>query len=565
MVEAGGTGTTQATPPREWQVTRGPSRAPTCAPTDKGPRPCWLLSITCRPAFRVAEGGGPATPQSPDPALLSQQLTPTLVLATLSAALGSAFQYGYNIAVVNTPHQVLKSFYNQTYLERHGAPLDETALRLLWSCTVSMFPLGGLLGSLGIGLLVDRCGRKGALLVNNIFAIIPAVLMGVSGVARAFELIIVSRVLVGVCAGVAYSALPMYLGELAPKDLRGAVGTMTEVFVIFGVLLAQILSLQAILGNATGWPVLLAVTGVPALLQLLSLPFFPESPRYTLIQKGDEEATRRALLRLRRGGDVEAELRDMRAEERAERAAGPASLRRLVAQRPLRWQLVSVVALMAGQQLSGINAINYYADTIYLAAGVDPTQSQYVTVGAGVVNIVMTIISAFTVERLGRRLLLLLGYSVCGCACLVLTLALLFQSTVPELSYLGIVCVLVYIAGHSIGPSPVPSVVRTELFLQSWRPAAFTVDGFVHWLTNFVVGFVFPSIQAGLGPYCFLIFAGLCALTATYIYVVIPETKGKTFVEINRIFAKRNGVEIPEEVAGAGPHLPATPAKETAL
>ncbi|XP_023555152.1 solute carrier family 2, facilitated glucose transporter member 7 [Octodon degus] len=496
------------------------------------------------------------------------ELTPTLALATLSASLGSAFQYGYNLSVVNTPHQVLKSFYNQTYFERHGAPLDGTTLLLLWSCTVSMFPLGGLLGSLGVGLLVDRCGRKGALLFNNIFAIVPAILMGVSSVARAFELIIIARVLVGVCAGVAYSALPMYLGELAPKDLRGALGTMTEVFVILGVFLAQVLSLQAILGNATGWPVLLAVTGVPAILQLLSLPFFPESPRYTLIQKGEEEATRRALRRLRRGDDVEAELEEMRTEERAERASGPVSLRRLVAQRSLRWQLVSVVVLMAGQQLSGINAINYYADTIYVSAGVDPMQSQYVTVGAGVVNIVMTIISAFAVERLGRRLLLLLGYGICGSACLVLTLALLFQSRVPELSYLGIICVLAYIAGHSIGPSPVPSVVRTELFLQSWRPAAFMVDGFVHWLTNFVVGLVFPSVQAGLGPYCFITFMALCALTAAYTCVVIPETKGKTFVEINRIFAKRNGVEIPEEiekVAGVSLHLPTTPTKETAL
>ncbi|KFO27432.1 Solute carrier family 2, facilitated glucose transporter member 7 [Fukomys damarensis] len=510
------------------------------------------------------EDAGPGTPP---PAPPRERFSSTLLLAAVSATLGSTFQYGYNVSVLNTPHQVLKSFFNETYLERYGVPLDEPAMLLLWSCTVSMFPLGGLLGSLLVGPLTDRCGRKGALLINNIFAVVPALLMGVSGVARAYELIIVARVLLGICAGTGYNILPMYLGELAPQDLRGMLGTMTEISAIVGVLLAQILSLQAILGNATGWPVLLAVTGVPALLQLLSLPFFPESPRYTLIQKGDEEAARRALRRLRRGGDPEAELRGMRTEEQAERAAGPVSLRRLVAQRALRWQLVSVVTLMAGQQLSGINVMVYYTDTIFVSAGVDPTQSQYVTVGTGVVTLVMTIISAFTIERLGRRLLLLSGYSTCCCACLGLTLTLLFQSTVPELSYLAIICVLVYIMGHAIGPSPVPSVVRTELFLQSWRPAAFTVDGVVHWLTNFVVGLVFPSMQAGIGAYCFIIFAGLCALTASYIYMIVPETKGKSFVEINRIFAKRNGVEIPEEkggVAGLGPHPPTT-LTETAL
>ncbi|XP_004596186.2 solute carrier family 2, facilitated glucose transporter member 7 [Ochotona princeps] len=500
-----------------------------------------------------------------------RQLQPTLVLTTLSAAFGSAFQYGYNIAVVNTPHQVLKAFYNETYFERQGRFMDERTLLLLWSCTVSMFPLGGLLGSWIVGPMVDTCGRRGTLLINNIFAIVPAILMGVSKVARAFELIIFSRVLLGVCAGVSYSAVPMYLGELAPKQLRGTVGTMTEVFVIVGVFLAQIFSLQAILGNESGWPVLLAVTGIPAVLQLLSLPFFPESPRYTLIQKGDEEAARRALRKLRgraAAAAVEEELDDMREEERAEQAEGHLSVLNLFTFRPLRWQLISVIVLMAGQQLSGINAINYYADTIYTAAGVAASHSQYVTVGAGVVNIVMTIISAVAVERLGRRLLLLVGYGVCGCTCLGLTVALRFQSAVAELSYLGVFCVFAYIAGHSIGPSPVPSVVRTEIFLQSSRPAAFVVDGTVHWLTNFIIGFVFPSVQEAIGAYSFIIFAGVCLLTAVFIYLVLPETKGRTFVEINRGFAKRNGVEIPEkkeEVEGAHPTGPSATVKETSF
>uniref|UniRef100_A0A8D1F5H6 Solute carrier family 2, facilitated glucose transporter member 5 n=1 Tax=Sus scrofa TaxID=9823 RepID=A0A8D1F5H6_PIG len=459
------------------------------------------------------------------------RLQPTLVLATLSAAFGSAFEYGYNIAVVNTPHKVLKSFYNETFFERHGTFMDEKVMLLLWSCTVSVFPLGGLVGSLVVGLLVDRCGRKGTLLINNVFAIIPAILMGVSKVAKAFELIIFSRVMLGVCAGISYSALPMYLGELAPKNLRGTLGTMTEVFVIMGVFLAQIFSLQAILGNPTGWPVLLAITGVPALFQLLSLPFFPESPRYTLIQKRDEETAQQALRRLRGWADVEDEMEEMRVEAQAEQAEGRLSVLNLFTFRPVRWQLISIIVLMAGQQLSGINA-------------------------------------ASTVERLGRRRLLLVGYSICGSACLVLTLALLFQSAVAELSYLSVICVFAYIAGHSIGPSPVPSVVRTEIFLQSSRPAAFLVDGAVHWLTNFIVGFVFPSIQEVIGAYSFIIFAGICLLTAVYIYEVIPETKGRTFVEINRIFAKRNRVEIPEkgeEVTDAGRHLPSLPAKETSF
>ncbi|XP_074073077.1 solute carrier family 2, facilitated glucose transporter member 7-like [Macrotis lagotis] len=482
----------------------------------------------------------------PEP-LRKGRLTPVLALATLAAAFGSAFQYGYNIAVVNTPHKVLKSFYNETYFERYGKFMDESFLLLLWSVTVSMFPLGGFLGALIVGPLVDRCGRKRALLINNIFAIIPAILMGSSKAAKSFEMIIFSRVMVGICAGIAYSALPMYLGELAPPNLRGTLGTMTEVFVITGIFLAQIFSLQAILGNPEGWPLLLAITGIPALLQLLSLPFFPESPRYTLIQKGDEDQARKDLRDLRGWENVEDEIEEMHLEDQSEKAEGRLSVINLFTFKPLRWQLISIIVLMAGQQLSGVNAINYYADMIYATAGVNPMHTQYVTLGAGIVNIVMTVISAFTVELLGRRLLLLLGYGICGSACTVLTLALIFQNKVPQLSYLSIICVFSYIAGHSTGPSPVPSVVRTEIFLQSSRPAAFMVDGAVHWLTNFIIGLVFPFIQEGIGAYSFIIFAAICLLTAIYIYMIIPETKGQTFVEINQVFAKRNKVEIPEK------------------
>uniref|UniRef100_G3VAS8 Solute carrier family 2, facilitated glucose transporter member 5 n=1 Tax=Sarcophilus harrisii TaxID=9305 RepID=G3VAS8_SARHA len=441
--------------------------------------------------------------------------------------------------------QVLKSFYNETYFERYGQFMDENFLLLLWSITVSMFPLGGLLGALIVGPLVDRYGRKRTLLINDIFAIVPAILMGSSKAAKSFEMIILSRVMVGICAGIAYSALPMYLGELAPSNLRGTLGTMTEVFVITGIFLAQIFSLQDILGNTEGWPVLL-------------------SPRYTLIQKGDEDQARKALRKLRGWEDVKNEMEEMRLEAQSEKAEGRLSVINLFTFKPLRWQLISIIVLMAGQQLSGINAINYYADMIYAKVGVNPTQSQYVTVGVGILNVVMTLISAFIVEILGRRILVLVDCGICGSACIVLTMALIFQVRNRMLS---IICVFSYIAGHSTGPSPIPSVVRTEIFLQSSRPAAFMVDGTFHWLTNFIIGLVFPFIQEGIGAYSFLIFAAVCLLTAIYIYVVIPETKGQTFVEINRVFAKRNKVEIPEKKKDETTDLDSCPyptsAKET--
>ncbi|KAM4873365.1 solute carrier family 2, facilitated glucose transporter member 5-like isoform 3-T3 [Thomomys bottae] len=470
------------------------------------------------------------------------RLTLVLAIATLISAFGSSFQYGYNVSAVNSPSEIMKQFYNNTFNERTGEFMDEYSLTLLWSVTVSMFPFGGFVGSLLVGPLVNKFGRKGALLFNNIFSVVPALLMGCSEVARSYELIIVSRLLVGICAGVSSNVVPMYLGELAPKNLRGALGVVPQLFITIGILVAQLVGLRSALANETGWPILLALTGIPAVLQLLILPFFPESPRYLLIQKKDSDAARKALQKLRGWDDVDTEMLEIQQEDEAEKAEGFISVWKLFLLRPLRWQLISIIVLMGGQQLSGVNAIYYYADQIYLSAGVASNDVQYVTAGTGAVNVVMTIVTVFVVELWGRRLLLLLGFSICLSACVVITIALALQDQVSWMPYISITCVIVYVIGHAVGPSPIPALYITEIFLQSSRPAAYMVGGSVHWLSNFTVGLIFPFIQIGLGPYSFIIFAVICLLTTIYISLVVPETKGRSFIEINQIFAKKNKV-----------------------
>nr|XP_058908321.1 uncharacterized protein LOC131750058 isoform X1 [Kogia breviceps] len=285
------------------------------------------------------------------------RLTPVLALATLIAAFGSSFQYGYNVAVINSPAKPMKAFYNETYYDRISEYISEFSLTLLWSLSVSMFPFGGFLGSLMVGPLVNKLGRKGTLLFNNVFSIVPAILMGCSEVARSFEMIIVARLLVGICAGLSSNVVPMYLGELAPRNLRGALGVVPQLFITVGILAAQILGLRSLLANEAGWPTLLGVTGVPAALQLLLLPFFPESPRYLLIQKKDEAAAKNALRGLRGWDDVDAETQEIWEEDKAEKAAGFISVLKLLRMRSLRWQVISIVVLMGGQQLSGVNAV----------------------------------------------------------------------------------------------------------------------------------------------------------------------------------------------------------------
>ncbi|NXV62278.1 GTR5 protein, partial [Molothrus ater] len=502
------------------------------------------------------------------------KMTLPLALVALISAFGSSFQYGYNVSVINSPAPYMQDFYNRTYLERTGVPMDRGFQTLLWSLTVSMFPLGGLFGSLLVWPMVNNCGRKGTLLINNLFSIAAAILMGTSELAKTFEVIILSRVLMGIFAGLASNVVPMFLGEMSPKNLRGAVGVVPQLFITIGILAAQILGLHSILGNAegkavaqglsraaqgedfpqltqccdlaAGWPVLLGLTGIPSLLQLLTLPFFPESPRHLLIQKGTEEQARRALQRLRGRQDVDDEIQEMYQENLSEKEEGQFSVLSLFTFRGLRWQLISIIVMMAGQQLSGVNGVFYYADRIFESAGVHSSSIQYVTVSIGAINVVMTLLAVFIVESLGRRILLLAGFVLCSASCALLTLALNLQSTVSWMSYLSIVCVIAYIIGHAIGPSPIPAVMITEMFLQSSRPAAFMVGGSVHWLSNFTVGLLFLYMEAGLGPYSFLIFCAICVATVLYIFFIVPETKNKTFMEINRIMAKRNRVEVQE-------------------
>ncbi|MBN3294661.1 GTR5 protein, partial [Polypterus senegalus] len=438
------------------------------------------------------------------------KLSLVLALATLVSAFGSSFQYGYNVAAINSPSQFMQSFYNATYFERYDSYIDDSYLTLLWSISVSMYPLGGFFGSLMVAPLVNKLGRKGTLLFNNIFSIVPAILMGASEAAKSFEMVIVARVIIGVCAGLSSNVVPMYLGEMSPKNLRGAIGVVPQLFITIGILVAQILGLRSILGNAEGWPIMLALTGIPAVIELLVLPFFPESPRYTLIQKGDTDKARRDLQKLRNREDVDEEIEEMHVEDQSEKAEGRLSVLTLFSFRSLRWQLISVFIMNMGQQLSGVNAIYYYADSIYLSAGVEESNVQYVTIATGSINVIMTLIA----------------------------------ETATWIPYLSAACLIIYVIGHAIGPSPIPYVVTTEMFRQSSRPAAFMVAGSVHWLSNFTVGLIFPFLEKGLGPFSFIVFAAICLATLLYILMIVPETKNKTFLEVSQLFATRNKTRI---------------------
>ncbi|XP_075401143.1 solute carrier family 2, facilitated glucose transporter member 9 [Tenrec ecaudatus] len=489
----------------------------------------------------------PADDNESDPANKKSNWSCSLIVASLVGAFGSSFLYGYNLSVVNAPTPYIKAFYNESWARRHGQPIDPDTLTLLWSMTVSIFAIGGLVGTLMVKLIGKVLGRKYTLLVNNGFAIAAALLMACSLRAGALEMLIVGRFIMGVDGGIALSALPMYLSEISPKEIRGSLGQVTAIFICIGVFTGQLLGLPELLGRESTWPYLFGVIVVPALVQLVSLPFLPESPRYLLFEKHDEAGAVKAFQTFLGKEDVSREVEEVRAESRVQRNIRLASVLELLRSPSVRWQVLTVIITMACYQLCGLNAIWFYTNSIFQTAGIPPGKIPYITLSTGGIETLAAIFSGLVIERLGRRPLLIGGFGLMALFFGIVTVTLTLQDRAPWIPYLSIVCILAIIASFCSGPGGIPFILTGEFFQQSQRPAAFIIAGTVNWLSNFAVGLLFPFIQKSLDTYCFLVFAAICIAGAVYFYFVLPETKNRTQAEISQAFAKRNKASPPEE------------------
>ncbi|XP_067909504.1 solute carrier family 2 member 15b isoform X4 [Heterodontus francisci] len=380
------------------------------------------------------------------------QLTWPLLAVAILTSFGSSMAYGYNLAVVNSPAQYIKDFYNDTILERFNQTLSPHHLVLLYSATVSVFAVGGLFGSLCVGLLVARFGQKGTLVYSTLLVLLAGLLMGFSKVLRSLEMVILGRFMTGIHSGISLSVVPMYLGEIAPKNLRGFLGLIPTIFICLGVFAAQVLGLQELMGKEKEWSLFLSLIVVPALVELLFLPWFPESPRYLLIQKEDIAATVRALTwyRNKYSSNVQAEIEEMQEEQRSLASLETISVFQLIADRSVRSQLTSIIVINIGMQLSGIDAIWFYTNRIFENSGIPKRYIQYTTVGTGAIEVVAGLIGSLTIERVGRRPLLIGGFGFMGFSCAGITMSLLFQ--VPWLHYASVACVVGIIAGFCVGP-----------------------------------------------------------------------------------------------------------------
>ncbi|XP_065760069.1 solute carrier family 2, facilitated glucose transporter member 11 isoform X2 [Muntiacus reevesi] len=375
-----------------------------------------------------------------------------LLLTICAAGIGGTFQFGYNLSIINAPTLHIQEFTNETWRMRTGQPLPDHLVLLVWSLIVSLYPLGGLLGALLAGPLAVTLGRKKSLLVNNVFVLAAAALFGFSRRAGSFEMIMLGRLLVGISAGVGMNVQPMYLGESAPKELRGAVAMTSAIFTALGLVMGQVVGLRELLGGPQAWPLLLASCLVPGVLQLASLPLLPESPRYLLIDRGDPAACQAALQRLRGPADLAGELAELEQERavcRGGRARRPWELFR---ERALRRQVASLVVLGGAMELCGNDTMYAYALALFSQAGISQDKIQYAAIGTGGCELLATLLSCLVIERAGRRVLMTGGYGLMTCWGSVFTVALSLQGSFSWMPYLAMACIFASILSFGIGP-----------------------------------------------------------------------------------------------------------------
>uniref|UniRef100_A0A673LT16 Solute carrier family 2 member 1a n=1 Tax=Sinocyclocheilus rhinocerous TaxID=307959 RepID=A0A673LT16_9TELE len=408
---------------------------------------------------------------------------------------------------------IIETFYNETWHKRYSEYMLSTTLTTLWSVSVAIFSVGGIFGSFSVGL-------RNSMLIVNVLAFIAAALMGFSKLAESWEMLIIGRFIVGLYSGLSTGFVCTNVGEIAPTSLRGALGTLHQLGIVTGILLAQ-----------KSWGPLQCGPSYLALLSsqpYSSVPCCPSAPRAHATSSSTR--TRRPKPRL-----VMLKKDESRQMMREKKVTIPELFRSSLYRQPI----FIAIMLQLSQQFSGINAVFYFSTGIFEKAGV--SEPVYATIGAGVVNTAFTVVSLFIVERAGRRSLHLIGLMGMAVSSVLMTIAMALLDQVKWMSYVSIVAIFSFVAFFEIGPGPIPWFIVAELFSQGPRPSAIAVAGFSNWFANFLVGMSFQYVEELTGPYVFIIFTILLLIFFVFTYFKVPETKGRTFEEISASF--RSGAD----------------------
>jgi len=475
---------------------------------------------------------------------LEGRMTFPLLFAVIAATIGGSFQFGYHIGCVNAPGGLITEWYKTSHLHMFNTTMTKEQAEFAWSISVGIFAVGGMFGGLLSGWFADKMGRKGALLFNNLFAFLAAALMSLAKFVNVYYMVTVGRLVIGFSCGLASGLVPMYLTEISPINLRGTLGSLHQLLVTISILVSQVFGLPYLLGNEQYWPLIFTFTVVPALFQLLTLPFCPESPKFNLIVKGKTDQAEKDLKKLRNKENVSVELDTIKDEATAAQSQEKSTLLSMF-KTPLLWPMIIAIMMMLSQQFSGINVAMFYSTRLFQDAGLKGNEPFYATIVMGLFNVGMTIVSVYLVEhpKFGRRLLHLIGLTGMMIASILIVVAMTIKGDGDDqnqlASYASILFVLLFVIAFATGPGSIPWFFVSEIFPSSARGAASSIACMSNWLANFIVGVSFLPLNNLLGKYTFLVFAGFLAFFIAFTFKYVPETKGKTVEEINKDLNKK--------------------------
>jgi major inositol transporter-like SP family MFS transporter len=443
-------------------------------------------------------------------------LTKLTVIATLGGLL-----FGYDTGVISGALLYMK---------------DDLHLTSFWEATVVsslLFP-GAAFGALFGGRVADRIGRKRSLLVcAGLF------LVGALGCAMAPDvaIMVTARIVLGLGVGAAAVTCPLYLAEMAPAERRGRMVTINELMIVTGQMLAFAINalLDHVIHDPHVWRIMLAVAVVPAVALFLGMLVLPDSPRWYGL-KGRMDDARRVLGLSRTAGEADAEF-DLIVEHTEHMLKTKTTPFSVIRDVPWIRKVVLIgCGLAIVQQATGINTVNYYAPTILEQSGLGVSASLIATIAVGVTSVVTTIIGIILLGFIGRRTMLLIGFS--GVAASQTALALTF--TLPESttrSYVILACMVLFVAFVQMFIGTCVWLLLSEIFPLSIRGFAMGIAVFVLWCTNAVISFLFPLLNSALGSTgTFLLFVAVNVGSWFFVHTFVPETKGTTLEELEERF-----------------------------
>lgn len=430
----------------------------------------------------------------------------------LTVAIGG-FLLGFDATVISGVVPFIKEYFSLS-----GASGD-----LKLGFAVSSLGWGAMLGNAIAGPLSDRFGRRRVLLGTALLFVMSSLL---AASATSFPSFVAARIVGGLAVGGAILIAPVYIAEIAPADKRGSLVSLNQLMIVIGISASFFSNYFLLDLGEHNWRYMLGVQIVPALLYFTLLWFVPESPRWLLL-KGKDEAALQVLRRV--AGEQAAQENLQQIQRSLTMKAVSRGFRGLFDSR-VRLIMIIALGLAFFQQITGINAIFYYLPTIFAQAGGGVNDAFRQAVMVGLVNVVMTFVAIWLIDKLGRKPLLIIG--IAGMALSLFAISWAFSQESYN-ARLVLIAIIGFVASFAISLGPVMWVLLSEIFPNEQRAAAISVAGFWNALTSASVTMIFPWALSNLGSGGTFLAFGLFATAALlFVVLLVPETKGRTLEQL---------------------------------